>query len=181
MLRLVLRPAAYVANLRGLLARGGAGSEPVVGLFAGDVWWMLVMDDPQSARAVSKSELDRSRLGERAAIEIGRANLQHLMPSLESVAVKPAANGVGTIQGDFYTSSRLLLDHDEWGRFASTLKGRLLVVAPDARVLVFADGGVRHAREALQLIAADFAEKSERPLSTTMFQWTPEGWKRAAR
>ncbi|MGE5538565.1 MAG: hypothetical protein ACM30I_08090 [Gemmatimonas sp.] len=48
-------------------------------------------------------------------------------------------------------------------------------------MLVYADGGLRGARDALQLIAADFAKKSDRPLSTTMLRWTPEGWKAVKR
>jgi hypothetical protein len=179
--RLVLRPSAYINTVRGQMAQGGPGAEPVVGPFAGDLWWMLVTDSPQTVAAVTKGDLEQEKLGARAAMEAGRANLEAMLPPLLSVARKPTASGVGAIQGDFYTSSRLLLHDDDWDKLAETFAGRLIAVAPDPRVLLYADFGVRGAYETMQRMAEDIASKSERPLSMMVVQWTPDGWKPVAR
>jgi hypothetical protein len=180
-LRLVVRPASYVQNLRRQFAQAGAPSEPVAGLIAGDLWWVLVSDSPDAVRVVSKSELDDNKLGPRAAMEIGRANLERLMPPLSKVATRPGATGVGLIEGDYYTSSRLLLNADEWNKLAQGFSGRLVAVAPDPRVLLFADHGIKGAREALDRMAEDIASRSDRPLSMALVQWTDDGWGPVAR
>jgi hypothetical protein len=180
-LRLVVRPAAYVNNVRRQMAQGGAGSEPIVGLIAGDLWWVLVSDSEQSVRIVAKNELDKNKLGARAAMELARANLEHLLPPLSKVASRPGASGVSVIQGDYYASSRLLLNEDDWDKLAQSFSGQLIAVAPDPRFLLFADNGVKGARDAMDQMAEDIASKSDRPLSMALVQWTNDGWGPVAR
>jgi hypothetical protein len=180
-LRLVLRPAAYALNLWKQVGGPGADSEPIMARFAGDMWLLLVVDSPESVRVFTRKDLESTSMTFEVAMEAARANMGRVLPPLARVAPKAAANGVGVIEGDFYASSRLLLHHDQWAKLASTFKGRLLVVAPEPQTLVVADGGVRNSREAMKLIAEDYAKKSDRPLSMTMFQWTPDGWKAVKR
>jgi hypothetical protein len=180
-LRLVVRPASYVGNLRRQFAQGAKPTEPVVGLIAGDLWWVLVSDGADAARVVGKSELDDNKLGADAAMELARANLEKQMPPLSKVASRPGATGVSMIQGDYYTSSRLLLNEDEWNKLAESFSGRLVAVAPDPRVILFADHGVKGAREMLDRMAEDIASRSDRPLSMALVQWTADGWAPVAR
>ncbi|HTI85112.1 MAG TPA: hypothetical protein VL966_00755 [Alphaproteobacteria bacterium] len=180
-LRLVVRPAGYVNDLRRQLAPGGPKSEPVVGLIAGDLWWVLVSDSSQSVRVIVKGELDDNKLGAGAAMEKARANLEAQMPPLSKVAARPGATGVSVIEGDYYASSRLLLNEDEWEKFARSFSGQLIAVAPDPRILLFADNGVKGARDTMDRMAEDYATRSDRPLSMALVQWTPDGWGPVAR
>jgi hypothetical protein len=178
-LRVVVRSAAYVASLRREMSAAGRGEEPVAGYVAGDLWWVLVADARQSARVVSVREVQQQNLGPRAAMEIGRANLGVLLAPLSSKVRPLPANGVGTIKGDYYESSRLLLDDDSWAQLAAAMKGRLLIAVPDPGVVLYADAKIPKSRAALVRLAREVAATSERPLSTAVLQWSPDGWKAA--
>jgi hypothetical protein len=49
-----------------------------------------------------------------------------------------------------------------------------MLPAPD--VLLYGDGSTAVGLEAMRTFAADVARKSSRPLSSSVLQWTEDGW-----
>ena len=82
---------------------------------------------------------------------------------------------IGFLNGDPYTSSYLVL-HDDWAKLAVALGGRLLVAAPDADKVFFAEDKGPATRDALSTLAKKAYAEAERAISTNVFRWTPSGW-----
>lgn len=172
--RMALRPAGYVAAIRRQFA-GQPEAEPLAVPFYGDLWAVLAIDTPDSARLLSRRDLKVNDVTLQQALDASLKNVEATLHPLPAAGRLPP-DGIGMIEGDYYESSRLLL-HDSWKGLAASFKGPLLVAAPDPRVVLYADGGVPKMRATLARRANEAAKKSDRPLSTTVFQWSAEGWK----
>jgi uncharacterized protein YtpQ (UPF0354 family) len=84
--------------------------------------------------------------------------------------------GLTYAAGDFYESSRMLL-HDSWAEMAKKMNGHLVVAVPSRDFLIFGNGGGNGDRNVLSAFAHSVADQAPKPLSTTLFEWTPFGWR----
>ena len=76
--------------------------------------------------------------------------------------------------------SRLLL-HADWAKASKQFGGHLIVAAPSAEELLYADGSSAEAIDALSALAHDRFAKAERGISPSVFEWQPERWVVVAR
>jgi hypothetical protein len=76
---------------------------------------------------------------------------------------------------DPYDSSWLIFP-ERWTAIAEKLQGDLLVAAPGVDTLVYGNGTADDSVAALGKAAAIVAAKTQKPLSTAVFRWTPTGW-----
>ena len=77
------------------------------------------------------------------------------------------------------SSSRLIF-HEDWAPIAEKLEGRLIVAVPASDTIVFGKEEDAAALDAMAALAAEMTRKAERPISKSVFRWTPDGWQVAA-
>jgi hypothetical protein len=174
MVRSVLRPAAYVAELK-KMAADQPDSAPVARPFAGDLWELCVLDFPKGIRAMTARDLSAMHLSADEAFGLGTRNVAATLRPLGDVARDVPDGAIGTIAGDFYNSSRLLM-HRDWAALASRLDGELIVAVPDVSVVLYGRGNTPVAVDALAALARETMRRAERPISPTIFRWTSGGW-----
>jgi uncharacterized protein YtpQ (UPF0354 family) len=153
----------------------GDKSDLVTGPLVGDFSWILVADMPQATRVINSEDLAKLGLTRDQALDLGRRNVLADLRPLSAVVQALPADGIGTIQGSFYESSRLCL-HETWKELAAKMTGPLLVGAPGPDIVLYADGGRPHSLDALTTLVRYTAEHSQKPLSTQVFKWTEGGW-----
>ncbi|WP_457278999.1 DUF1444 family protein [Polaromonas sp. P5_D5] len=173
MVRLAVRPAAYVEQIRKQIAgsSGSVYSRPVApGLVA-----IPVLDFTRSVRFVNDKDISKLSLTEDELFKLGEQNLRSNSKPFTEVTPMPTANSFGHIAGEDYASSRILF-HDDWQDLSTKLNGKLVVMVPAPDILLYGDGSTSVGVEALRTFAADIARKSSRPLSPLMLQWTKIGW-----
>jgi hypothetical protein len=136
-----------------------------------------MLDFPEAAMPVTPSRIASFRLTEADALTRARANTSAaLRPWAEVARPLPLPpNSIGTIVGDYYESSRLV-DHAGWAEIARGAVGRMLVLAPEASVVLYTDDGQEKAHEALLTLGVRVAQQGPRPLPLTVLAWTPGGW-----
>jgi uncharacterized protein YtpQ (UPF0354 family) len=173
MVRLAIRPVAYVEQIRKQIgANGGAVyTKPVApGLLA-----IAVLDFARSVRFVNDKDLSKLSLTEEDLLKLGEQNLRSSAMPLADVAPTPTANSFGRIAGEDYATSRILF-HGDWREMNAKLNNKLVISLPTPDVLLYGDGSTVVGLEALRTFAADVARKSSRPLSQVLLQWTETGW-----
>jgi uncharacterized protein YtpQ (UPF0354 family) len=173
MIRLAIRPTAYVEQIRKQVAAssGAVYFKPITsGLIA-----IAVLDFTRSVRFVNDKDLAKLSLTEGELLTLGERNLRSSVKPFAEVAPTPSANSFGRIAGEDYATSRILF-HDDWRDLNAKLNGKLVVMLPAPDVLLYGDGSNAVGVEALRTFAADVARKSSRPLSPALLQWTESGW-----
>ena len=174
MIRVALRPAPYVENARKTFVRN-ADSELITELFAGDLWLICMADLPSASRVLNVADLRKLGLSKEEAIALGKQNLAASLRPLKSVVQPLPSNGIGTITGDYYESSRLSL-HDDWSVLAAQMKGGLIVAVPSNDMVLYGDAAQPNAIDAMGALARDVSRRSQRPISATVFRWSKGGW-----
>jgi hypothetical protein len=178
MVRVVVRPRDYVEQIRKTFMEAPnakPGTEPVLMLFAGDLWLVCVADLPSSVRVLSRGDLEKLGLTIDEAIALGQRNVgAGLQPTSDAVQVLPP-QGFGFIEGNDYESSRILF-HGEWAQIAASMKGDLIVAVPGSGLTVYGDSGQPDAAPAMAAFARYAMGRMERPISASLFRWTPAGW-----
>jgi len=171
-LRVVVRSADYMRQaLREVDARGPTLMRPL----AEGLVLVPVLDSPQAVKVFN--DKDRAALGLTPdqvfdiAITNVRSNLKPLMS-----AAKPAVPGqFGTLQGDYYATSRLALV-DSWAPLAQAQGGVLIVAVPSPDLVIYSGQDSSTAIDALRTLAKNMMARAPKPLSATLLRWTPKGW-----
>jgi uncharacterized protein YtpQ (UPF0354 family) len=150
--------------------------QPLAERVVGDLWFVCVVDGEPAARVLGERDLTKTGLSKAEVIALAKTNLTaHLPPISRSLNIAPDG-AFGFVGGEaYYAASRLLL-HDQWAELARSLKGQLLVTAPDGGVIFFADSAKPIAVQALFKASAETARRSERPISPAILVWTLQGW-----
>lgn len=173
MVRLAVRPAAYVEQIRKQIA-GSSGvvySKPIApGLVA-----IPVLDFTRSVRFVNDKDMAKLSLTEDELFRLGEQNLRSNSKPFTEVTPTPTANSFGRIAEEDYASSRILF-HGDWRDLSTKLNGMLVVMVPAPDILLYGDGSSSVGVEALRTFAENIARKSSRPLSPLVLQWTENGW-----
>jgi hypothetical protein len=169
-LRLVVCPADY-AGVASPTAADDALRRPLVtGLVA-----LPVVDGTRSARLMIDEDCKKLGLSPAQAHELARANLRTLLKPLSDVA-KPVKRGaIGTLGGDFYESSRVLLTED-WAPLAQAQAGVLVVALPAKDVVLYSSDDSSVGLDALRTYAREVARRSASQLTDVLLRWTPSGW-----
>jgi len=171
-LRLAVRPKAFLEMPKS----GDAAKSPIVRPYLGDLALVLVFDGGRTIHSASARDLDTLKLTEAEAISLARQNLlaRELKP-LQDVLKPISGNAIGYLEENAYESSRMVL-HDEWKAYAEQIGGNLVIAVPATHVLLYGKGDTSAAVAALRGLAAEVARKNQRPLSTMVFRWQPDGW-----
>lgn len=171
-LRIAIRPANYIQSLS--KQNGGRPeAEPVAGKLAGDLWWVVMVDAPQSARVFAQKDLSALKLSQDEIVEAARRNVEQTLKPAGPQTL--SAGTISTIVGGYYESSRVLFP-EKWAALAAGMKGPLLAAIPSPDTILFADGGESQAADALLTLAKQAASRSERPFPPVLLRWTQTGW-----
>jgi hypothetical protein len=156
-------------------AQFAARNEAVVARsFAGDLDELCVFDRPKTTETVMQRHLAQLGLAADALFSRCEANVA-ATEMLDGVRDLPLG-GIDMLVGDYYQSS-LVTAHEAWRSVAARFGGKLLVVVPDPTVIIYAHGDSPELIARLLEIGKRAIQDSERPLSTEVLAWTPDGWK----
>ncbi|HKX09623.1 MAG TPA: DUF1444 family protein [Stellaceae bacterium] len=174
MIRAVVRPAAYIEEAR-RYRPDDPKAQPIAVPLAGELWVLYMADTPHAARLLRVRDAERVGLSADAVIDLGKRNVEAALRPFADFARGLPSNGIGTIVGDYYESSRLSL-HDDWSGIAGQMKGGLIVAVPSNDAVLYGDAGQPNGIDAMAGLAREMVRKSPRPISATVFKWTKEGW-----
>jgi uncharacterized protein YtpQ (UPF0354 family) len=146
--------------------------EPLVA----DLHVVYVHDLPRGMRLIQERDLKTLGLDAARMKQIARRNLAAQFPALPSMEqVGNLGVWVNSVDEDYAAS--LLVLPDLWAPLAKKL-GRPLVVAAPVRNHFLAVGGDSEERiVALRRLAGILFEEDSHPLTTTLLEWTPAGFR----
>lgn len=171
-LRAVVRTADYAeGTARTMAGKGTALDRP----FAGGLVAMAVIDSPRSARLLGEADCKTLNLSTDQAYELALANLRRALKPLNDVAKPLKPGAIGTLQGDFYESGRVLL-HDDWASLAGAQQGVLVVALPSKDVLLYGADDSPAGLDALRMQARDVLRSAPGRLTDVLLRWTETGW-----
>jgi hypothetical protein len=147
---------------------------PCVGEFV----CVLVAEHAESPRYLDARDLERLKLTEDQAFDLGMDNLRRGLKPVSALPVPTAQHPIQFINDNALESSRLLFVAD-WAPLAERLGGELLVAIPAANLAVYTGGGSAEAVSALRKFAESATPSAERPLATTVLRWSARGWEAA--
>jgi hypothetical protein len=172
MLRIVVRLRGYI---EGLQARE-RGDELVVEPVADDLAATVYVDLPTAMRSVFASDLKTLGLDRAEALAQAKANLAAERADFEAAFADPE-DEIGLIEGDAYQSSWFALP-EAWAKAAALCDGKLIAAVPGIDTLLYARDDGPDSVDALRDAAKDMANRNERPISTGVYRWAAQGWKR---
>jgi uncharacterized protein YtpQ (UPF0354 family) len=174
-IRAVVRGAGYIEPLQ-QFARDHPENAAVFRLVAGDLWLICVRDAPHGIQTIRKADLVALGLTEDQAFTLGIKNVAAALPPLEADTHVVKQMGLKFAGGNFYESSRMLM-HDSWAELSKAYNGHLVVSVPNNDVLIYGNGGGNGDREVLTDFTKEVIERAPKPISASLFEWTPTGWR----
>jgi hypothetical protein len=170
-LRLLVTTSKNLAALRS----SSDSEEPIVVTVAGDLLAVLVEDRPRALRLLDEKILMASAATRDGATALALEHHRENLPSIASVTRALPWRTFGTIAGDQFTATRLLI-HGDWDQLQQRLRGRLIVAVPESGTIVYGAENFRDGVDGLVFVAESIAGSAARPLSTTVLRWTGRGW-----
>jgi hypothetical protein len=174
MLRVVVRPKDYIDR-----ARQGAvekGSEMAVEPLAEDLSAACYIDLPTALRSALTPDFETLGLSPAEAMAQAKVNQAADREDFEE-SLEDFEDGIGMLTGDVYHSSWFAL-HEVWADLAERYEEGLLVAVPAMDTLLYAREIDEDSIIALHEAADDVADKSERPISKSVYRWNSDGWER---
>lgn len=171
--RLVVRSNEYIKRAQSSLGPDGPTlqSKPFVeGLVV-----VPVLDTPRAIRPLDNRDLTALKLSQDELLELGRTNLAANMKPLSEVANPAGAGQIGSVGGNVFDTSRVLL-LSQWAPLAHSQGGTLLVSLPATDVLLYASESSAIAIDALRTLTRNVMSKAPNPLSAAVLKWTAGGW-----
>ena len=169
-LRIVLRPSGYVEQLREMQKQ-----EPVAAPFIAGLWMICVADAPTTMSYPKADSLAALGLSRSDALALCQKNTAAALHPIMEVARAFPPGLIGLLADDPYESSRLLWP-DSWKPVLGP-RGKLIASAPGSDVLLFTPASGKAAVEALAERTREVAQKVSKPISLSIFRWTPTGFK----
>ena len=151
--------------------RASTLSEPLLA----DLLVVYVVDNGGNVRGAQSNDLVSSSVTRAQLPQLARKNLAAALGAPDN-AVCQANSFTLLASGNYYESSRLLLS-DFWSALAQKSRGPLIVAAPASDALVVACDPSPSQVKQLQGAAEKIWAQAERPLTKSLLQWTPGGWK----
>jgi len=174
-IRVVVRGAGYIEPIQ-QFAKDHPENAAVFRLVAGDLWMICVRDAPHGIQMIRKAELTALGLTEDQAFALGIKNVAAALPTLEADTHVVKQMGLKFAGGNFYESSRMLM-HDSWAELSKAYNGHLVVSVPNNDLLIYGNGGGNGDREVLTAFTKEVIERAPKPISASLFEWTPTGWR----
>jgi hypothetical protein len=175
-LRVVVRQSKYVEQAEAVLRGRG---EPIVEPLVGDLWTIAVLDMPTAVQVLKPKDLETLHLSADEALarakENTKAAIARRVPGKAS-----ASSNISVLPGDTYQAS-LLAFPEIWAPLAATYDNRLIVSVPGTHMVLFTKNDASDSVSALAAIAEASMQSEERPLSASVYRWTPNGWVEARR
>jgi hypothetical protein len=148
----------------------------VVEAVADDLAAMVYVDLPTAMRTALARDLSALGLNRAETLAQAKANLAADRADFQAAFADPE-DEIGLIEGDAYQSSWFALP-EAWTRAAALLDGKLIAAVPGIDTLLYARDDGPDSVDALRDAAADMADRNERPISTSVYRWIAQGWKR---
>lgn len=174
MLRLVVRPKAYIDGLHKQLGEARAAEMAVENL-PGGLTAVCYLDFPTAARPAMAADFAKLGLTKEDALGKARENLAKVLGSLADGVKDLSGRSIGTLSGNYYESSWFAL-HEAWSEVSDRFGGELIVAVPAADIVLYARRTDRASVDALRSLAAGTARRSDRPISNAVFHWSKENW-----
>jgi uncharacterized protein YtpQ (UPF0354 family) len=152
--------------------RSSTLSEPLLA----DLLLVYVVDQGGNVRSAQSNDLVSSSVARAELPQLVRKNLAAALPALPDSAVCQANSFTLLATGNYYESSRLLLS-EFWSALARKSHRTLVVAAPASDALIVACDPSPSQLKQLQGAAEKIWAEAQRPLTKSLLQWTPGGWK----
>lgn len=136
---------------------------------------VLFADYPGSPRYLDARQLAQLHMTEDQAFAIGNDQVRSALRPVSALVVPTNEHPIQFIDYSPFESARILWIAD-WAPLAQRLRGELIAAVPAANLFVYARGGSHEAVNALRQFAEAAYPSADRPLSTTVFRWTSQGW-----
>lgn len=168
-LRIVLRPEGYVEQLRRVQK-----AEPVAAPFIAGLWMICVADEPKTMSYPKAESFAALGLSRDEALTLCQQNTAAALRPIAEVARAFPPGLIGLIADDPYESSRLLWP-DSWKSVLGP-GDSLIASVPGSDVILFTPASDRAAVDALSARTREVAQKVSKPISLSIFRWTPKGF-----
>ena len=174
-LRAILRPVAYEAKIAQLAA--SEREELVSKPYAADLVMMCYFDAPTAIKPAFKSDLAKIGVDPARAFDICLGNTRAVLPKLPTTppVASQDTGAIGYLYNHAIDASYMLM-HDDWKPLVIKMGGRLLVSAPDADLVMYAEDKGPFAVDALMQLTKQAYGRARRPISDKVFRWTSVGW-----
>jgi hypothetical protein len=172
MLRVVVRPKSYVENAQKDAAE--KSREMAVEPLADDLSAVCYIDLPTSLRSALTPDFEKLGLTAAEALAVAKANQAAEREDFEE-SLEDFEDGIGMLTGDVYHSSWFAL-HEVWADLAERYEEGLLVAVPAMDTLLYAREIDEDSNIAMHEAADDVADRSERPISKSVYRWNSDGW-----
>ncbi len=171
-LRVVVRPADYLTQHPSYATISTPFTPPTM---PKELIALVDADQPRTIRSIGARDLQGMHLTAAQAYDVGLRNTAAELRPQVALSRPPAVGSVGKLPDDPYASSRLLL-HSDWSTLSDLLHGHLIVAAPSAELVIYADGGTPDRVAALSLVAHAEFDRAQRAISPAVFEWRPDRW-----
>jgi hypothetical protein len=174
MLRVVVRTKAYMEDMKVHLAEHGG--EMAIAPLTDDLVAAVYIDLPSALRSALAADFQALGLDQAGALAQAKANRLEGASDFAASIDRALPDGkIGLIEDDVYTSSWMALP-EAWAETAAAFGNRLIVAVPGATVMLYARDSGPQSVASLRAAAEDMANRNERPISTSVYRWTPQGW-----
>ncbi|HEY3920007.1 MAG TPA: hypothetical protein VGL83_19605 [Stellaceae bacterium] len=173
-LRIVVRPKTAVDQLR-----QAQKQEPVAAPFIAGLWMICVADLPKAIEFPNAKEFEALGLSRADALKLCKENTAKALAPIKKESVSNFIGKIGLVANDPYESSRLLLP-ESWAPLVGKSQTPFFVTAPGSDVLLYTRTKSAAAIKRLQVATIGVAAKARRPLSLSIFRWTPSGFQEVA-
>jgi hypothetical protein len=153
--------------------------DPVSVVLSPDLEFVAAIRTSGATRPLDANDLQALGLDRSAALLLAKANVAAGLRPFEDLVVRPIPQPFGRIEGDYGEASRLAL-HDAWAPLAHAANGHLVVAAPAADIVFYADGSGPDAVQRLRAAAHLAYAEASRKVSDEVLRWTPSGWEPAS-
>lgn len=165
-LRLALRPRDRIEGYT------REGSVPVAQQFVGDVFAVVMVDFPESARVLLESDLAGLGMDRATAMERARANVVAELGPFAPANLPPrGAQMLGVISERYYYESSRIFDPPSFDAVAQRLGGALLIAVPTYDTVLFAEVTDATGEIAFATITENVFRDSTQPLSMQVFRY----------
>jgi uncharacterized protein YtpQ (UPF0354 family) len=166
----IVRPVSYLDQVP---EKGRSGM--LYESLPGDLLALYVVDQGGAVRGLKNEDLPAIGVNREVLSSTVRENLTAALPTSAELRVCEPHTVALWATGNYYESSRLLLS-DFWTALAASAHGAVVVVVPTSDQLVVACAPDRAELKKLAGFVEIMSRKGQRPLSTSLLEWTAGGW-----
>lgn len=134
-----------------------------------------VLDSPRTVRLIGSKDNTQLGVSEAELFDLGVANPRATLKPLMEVAEVAGRGQIGSIMGNPYDPSRLIL-HDTWAPLAKAQGGTLIVAIPATDAVFYIAEETPVAIDALRVLVKNIQARAPNRLTTVLLRWNEAGW-----